>query len=123
MSEQISKNTRREFLAQTAIASAALTMGVPTAKAAPSERVNLCMIGVRGRGLSVGKQFAGLPNAQITHICDVNEPILEGYGKTIAEIQKSQPKPVQDLRRVLEDKSVDGIVVTTPDHWHALATI
>src|SRR5262249_61164171 len=67
--------------------------------------------------------FAALKNAQITHVCDVNTPLLGPFAKAISDIQKSEPKPVQDLRRVLEDKSVDAIVVTTPDHWHALATI
>ena len=59
----------------------------------------------------------------MTHVCDVNTTLLDDYGKQIAEIQKSTPKSVQDLRRVLDDKRVDAIVVTTPDHWHALATI
>lgn len=120
---KMSNKSRREFLADAAMAGALLTMGSSVAKAAPSERVNLCVIGVRGRGKSVGKSFAGLPNAQITHVCDVNETLLGSYGQEIADIQKSVPKPVQDLRRVLDDKSVDAIVVTTPDHWHALATI
>ena len=33
------------------------------------------------------------------------------------------PKVVQDFRRALDDKSVDALVVATPDHWHCLATI
>src|SRR5262249_56447741 len=36
---------------------------------------------------------------------------------------KRQPKVVQDLRKVLADKEVDAVVVATPDHWHALATV
>ena len=35
----------------------------------------------------------------------------------------SEPKVVQDLRRVLDDKSIDAISIATPNHWHALATI
>ena len=114
---------RREFLSRAALTASAASLVSRTAKAAPSERVNLCVIGVRGRGMSVGKGFAGLPEAQVTHVCDVNETLLDGYAKQISDIQKSVPKKVQDLRRVLDDKSVDAIVVTTPDHWHALATI
>ncbi len=113
---------RRNFVKGVAVASAASWMS-NSAKAAPSERVNLCIVGVRGRGSDLGQNFAALPEAQITHICDVNESILGNFGKQISDIQKSTPKPVQDLRRVLDDKSVDAIVVATPDHWHALATI
>ncbi|OAI53655.1 hypothetical protein AYO47_04280 [Planctomyces sp. SCGC AG-212-M04] len=114
--------SRRQFLATSAAAAGALAVS-HEAKAAPSERVNVCVIGVRGRGSGVGAGFAGLPNAQVTHICDVNEPLLGPFADKINDVQKSTPKPLTDLRRALDDKSIDAIVVTTPDHWHALATI
>lgn len=118
---------RRDFLAtsvSTLAAATGVTVFAPNAaKAAPSERVNLCLVGIRGRGRSVAANFARLPNAQITHLCDVNTAYFEPIGKLIADVQKSEPKCVQDLRRVLEDKTVDGLIVATPDHWHALATI
>ena len=118
---------RRQFLRTSAGAAAGAAtvtlLSSNPAKAAPSERVTLCIVGVRGRGRSLAQNFARLPNAQITHICDVNAPLLGPFGKQISDIQKSEPRPVQDLRRVLEDKSVDALVVATPDHWHALATI
>ena len=117
------ESTRRDFLKGVVASSAAMSLASRTAKAAPSDRVNICVIGVRGRGSHVGKGFAGLPDAQVTHVCDVNETLLDGYAKEIAQVQKTTPKPLQDLRRALDDKSVDAIVVTTPDHWHALATI
>jgi predicted dehydrogenase len=110
---------RRQFL----YASAGALLAGGAAKAAPSERVTLCVVGIRGRGASLASNFAALPNAHITHVCDVNTNLLGPFAKKIADIQKSEPKQVQDLRRVLEDKSVDALVVATPDHWHALATI
>lgn len=73
--------------------------------------------------MSLAQTFAKLPNAQITHICDINQSRFEPAAKAIADIQKSTSKLVQDIRRVLEDKSVDAMVIATPDHWHALATI
>jgi len=117
--------SRRSFLnASAATAATGLTLlSSSTAKAAPGDRVNLCVVGVRGRGMGLARNFAGLPQAQITHICDVNEARFEPAIKAISEIQGTAPQPVQDLRRVLELPSVDAIVVATPDHWHALATI
>ncbi len=73
--------------------------------------------------MSLAQTFAKLPNARITHICDVNQSRFDPAIQAIADIQKSKPQAVQDIRRVLEDKSVDAMVIATPDHWHALATI
>jgi predicted dehydrogenase len=119
----MSKHSRRSFLAESVVTASAITSLAPRVKAAANDRVALCVIGIRGRGSSLAKNFASLSDVQITHVCDVNEPLLGPFAKQIGEIQRSEPKPVQDLRRVLEDKTVDGIVVATPDHWHALATI
>src|SRR5262245_14933440 len=111
--------TRRTFLLSTR----AVLLSGSAVKAAPSERVNLAIIGVRGRGRSRTQNFPGLPNLQITHVCDVNEPLMGPLAKKIADIQKSTPKLVQDIRKLLQEKSLDGVIVATPDHWHALASI
>lgn len=118
---------RRQFLrtsAKTLAAGAAFTIMTPTpGKAAPSDRVNVCLVGIRGRGRGVASNFARFKNAQITHLCDVNEETFAPVSKAITDIQKTEPKNVKDLRDVLKDKSVDALIVATPDHWHALATI
>lgn len=118
---------RRRFLRTSAAAAAGAAafsvISRSSAKGAPSERVNLCIVGIRGRGRGLAANFARSPNAQITHVCDVNTKELGPGAKAIADVQKTEPKVVQDLRRVLEDDSVDALVVATPDHWHALATI
>src|SRR5262245_38675068 len=115
---------RRSFLRSSAAAGvAAATLLTSSARAAPSERVNLCLVGARGRGRSLAANFARLKDAQITHLCDVNSNVFGPVAKAVSDIQKSEPKLVKDLRDVLDDKTVDGLIVATPDHWHALATI
>ncbi len=115
--------SRRGFLGSATVATVAAITRTSAAKAAASERVNICIIGVRGRGSGLGRNFAALANAQITHICDVNQSLLAPYAREIESVQKSSPRPLTDLRRALDDPSIDAIVVATPDHWHALATI
>lgn len=118
---------RRGFLQRTATAGVtglATMLTTNAAKPAPSsEKVRLCVIGIRGRGLSLATQFAARPNAIVSHICDVNENLFDETIRKIRDIQQVQPKPVQDLRRIMDDPTIDAIVVATPDHWHALATI
>ena len=94
-------------------------------KAAPSDRVNVAVVGIRGRGRSLIQSFARSPKCRITHLCDVNTAYFEPIGKLAAEAAGNGPAPecVQDIRKLLEIKSIDAIVVATPDHWHALATI
>lgn len=115
---------RRTFLLSAGATAAGISLVSSAAgKEAPSDRIRLCMVSARGRITSLARNFAKLPNCQITHVCDVNEPIMPAFAKMIGDIQKHTPKCVQDLRNVLNDRSIDAIVVGTPDHWHALATI
>ncbi|MCA9186833.1 MAG: Gfo/Idh/MocA family oxidoreductase [Pirellulaceae bacterium] len=111
---------RRKFLQSLGSA----TLMLPrVARAAANDRVAIAIVGIRGRGAGLARTFATLPDVQITHICDVNQPLLEPFAKTVAEWTTGPPAMETDLRRVLDNPSVDAIVVATPDHWHALATI
>ena len=47
----------------------------------------------------------------------------EALLKKLEEIRGVRPKRVTDMRRVFDDKDVDGVVIATPEHWHALATV
>ncbi len=120
---------RRQFLDGSARTLAAGAAGLTilsrsAAKAAPSERIHLAVIGIRGRGHGLALGFAGMPDVAITHLCDVDSRL---FAKIPAEVasrqQRSEPKVEQDIRRVLEDPTVDAVAVATPDHWHALATV
>jgi predicted dehydrogenase len=120
--------TRRAFLQQstwTAAALAATTQLPRRARAAdsPNEAVVLAVIGVNGRGRALAESFATIGGARVATICDVDE---RAVARTIEHLNGKQdlaPKGEGDLRRVLDDKSIDGIVVATPDHWHGPATI
>ncbi|MCE2811732.1 MAG: Gfo/Idh/MocA family oxidoreductase [Planctomycetaceae bacterium] len=86
-------------------------------------KLRLCVIGIRGRGMGLATGFASRPNAVVTHVCDVSSNLFGDAIKKIKDVQQVEPMAVQDLRRVMDDKTIDAIVVATPDHWHALATI
>ena len=78
--------------------------------------------GVGGRGLQLIDSLQKVRGARLVALCDVDQSILT---RLAAEL-KDQGQPVAtygDLRRVFDDKSVDAVLVATPNHWHALATI
>jgi predicted dehydrogenase len=114
--------TRRHFLHETAALAAASALPglLPAAdgKAPPGERVNLGVIGVSGRGADnlAGVAASGLAN--IVALCDVH------VGRAgAARGQFPQAKFYQDFRRLLDQKDVDAVVISTPDHMHAIPAV
>jgi predicted dehydrogenase len=111
---------RRAFLKHSsavAVGTAAAAWGFPVVQAAgANDRV---VIGVAGcsRGKYVGKEFAK-QNVHVKYVCDPDEARREAARREVkAELA------VNDLRRIIDDPVVDVLVVATPDHWHAPATI
>lgn len=129
----MSKRSRRHFLQDSMLATAAAVAAnsapnlfaddEPAQSKSPNDRLKVCVMGVNGRGGSHIGAFAGRKDTVITHICDVDREI---GGKRTIEIGKRQdivPNWEPDIRRVLDDKTVDIISIATPNHWHSLAAI
>ncbi|QDV34171.1 Gfo/Idh/MocA family protein [Tautonia plasticadhaerens] len=115
---------RRAFLGRSAAAAAGWTVLAPrSGKAAPADRVNVAVMGIRGRGGGLAQGFAGLPGALVTHVVDVDSNLFGNAVEAIGRIQDHEPEAVTDFRRVLDNPDVDALVVATPDHWHAPATV
>src|SRR5215467_6495823 len=100
---------RRHFLMTATGAAAAIRAN---ALPSPNDTVRVCCVGVHGQGQSHLRAYAKMPNVEIAAICDVDESVLE---------QRSVG--FTDLRKVLEDKSIDAISIATPNHNHALQAI
>ena len=88
------------------------------------DKVILALIGAGSWGTNLILEAANSgENILIKYVCDVDD--TRG-GRAISELEKIQgfrPIAVRDMRKVLDDKEVDGVFVETPEHWHALATI
>lgn len=107
---------RRAFIKKstsTTIGLAAAAWGTPSLSAVgANERLTCGVIGM-SRGLSLATEFAK-QGARIACVCDVDEERLNrAVKKTNAD------NGVTDLRRILDDSSIDAVVIATPDHWHA----
>lgn len=90
-----------------------------------NDRVVLASIGVRGQGNGLKRGFARLTNVEIKTICDIDANLAAARvnDPQLAQVATFKPGFVQDLRGVLDDRDIDGIIIATPNHWHALATI
>jgi len=89
-----------------------------------NDKIILALIGAGGRGTQHVLSFMKCcRNIEFKYICEVDD---ERGGRVIDEvgkIQKFKPLRAKDMRNVFEDKDVDAVVICTPEHWHALATI
>lgn len=88
-----------------------------------NQKVRVAVMGTNSRGESLAGSFARLPGAEVVAICDVDTRAIQKAQATVEKHQKSRPKGERDLRRVLDDPSVDALVIAAPDHWHAPAAI
>jgi predicted dehydrogenase len=97
---------------------------LPDARAqSPADKVVLALIGAGGRGSGLAANFAQIPGVEFKLVCDPNRSRAESAAQTLTRNQPRPPTPLQDLRRVFEDKDVNGVVIATPEHWHGLGTV
>ena len=92
----------------------------------PSDKVVVGVMGVNGRGTVLAETFALSPNTEVAYICDVDARARDrvvAAVKDVAPAGTPPPKGVTDFRRILDDQSVDALVIAAPDFWHATATI
>lgn len=82
-------------------------------------RVGVGFIGCGLIGLRHIEDFKTFPDASLAAVSDVYQPRIDHARALCA----SSPAGYADFRRLLDDKAVEAVVVSTPDHWHALHTI
>ena len=119
--------SRREFVgAISATAAAAGLHGFPhpaIARANAADTVRLGLIGSGSRGNQLLDLFLPKEQSQFVAICDVDDKHLAETSDKIAKAKGAAPKTCRDYREVLDDRSIDAVVIATPDHWHALPAI
>ena len=112
---------RRFFLMSSAAASGAAIRS--SALPSPNDTVRVACVGVHGQGQSHIQAYGRMPNVEIAAICDVDESVLQQRLRDAEELTKKRPAGFTDLRKLLDDKSIDAISIATPNHWHTLQTI
>src|SRR5947199_2645920 len=107
--------SRRHFLEEAARAGVGVA-AVPlldrvtwAAAAGANDRIRVAVMGVRGRGRSHVAALLAQPNLEIAYLCDVDK---EAIGPMFSPVEKAggkAPVVVQDIRKVLEDKTIDAV--------------
>src|SRR5881396_928704 len=127
----MSNITRRRFLEDSILAAAAAaTASIPAPVMAGEERavsandkIAVAIIGCGIRGKQHAGELASLSDCEIAYVCDPDRDRAAEVAADLVARKRSRPKEVQDLRVILQDKSVAAVFIATPNHWHALAAI
>jgi len=119
---------RRSFIKVTGAASLGFGMLGTTAGilkgASQNRRIRVAVMGTNSRGSSLARGFARHPDADVAYICDVDDlAIKKGIDAVKDGGQANEPRGIKDFRYALEDESLDALVISTPIHWHAPASI
>jgi predicted dehydrogenase len=118
---------RRAFLGSTAASAAAFAAGLHASGADQAARdrspVRVALMGLNSRGKQLLPDFLSFPEIEVTYLCDPDDDTVPPILKILEDKGRSPPKVERDFRKALEDPSVDVLVCSAPDHWHALATI
>ncbi|MBI3207453.1 MAG: Gfo/Idh/MocA family oxidoreductase [Candidatus Solibacter usitatus] len=85
-----------------------------------NDRIRLGIIGSGGRGRYVGGFMKTAPDVEFVAAADVSIPIAERAAQALGGPNATV---FQDFRKLLERKDIDAVLVATPDHWHAMATV
>ena len=126
-------SNRRNFIKKTSLTSAGIALSASAFSAksysnilGANDKVILGSIGIRGRGQGLLDSFSKMYDDGVTvkTVCDVDTQFFKDRTELAAKNQKgNKPGTEVDLRKVYDDKEIDAVVVATPNHWHALATI
>src|SRR5688572_13470420 len=116
---------RRNFIQQSALATAAVTIaGAPSLQAADANRkLVLGIIGPGGMGMNHLRSVVTYKDVEIAYVCDADENRASQAASAVEKSSSKRPQVVKDMRRIFEDKAVDAVFIATPDHWHAPASI
>jgi predicted dehydrogenase len=111
---------RRYFLGSAISAGALLSR---RAAASPNDTVRVACVGVRGRGRDHIRAYNQMANVEIAAVCDIDESVLNTRVSDIEKVKGKRPVAYTDIRKLLEDKTIDAISIATPNHHHTLQTI
>jgi predicted dehydrogenase len=123
------KNTRRNFIKKSSIATlASITASNFIAKNAFSKNtlageLKFALIGCKGMGFSNLQRHIKIQGVECVALCDVDQSVLDARATEVEKMQGKAPQKYNDYRKLLEDKSIDYVIIGSPDHWHCLMAV
>jgi len=112
--------SRRDFIKTSAVVGAGVSTALSASKVhGANDRIRLGLVGTANRGGQLMRAALEFDDVEIGALCDVDLSQMEARRP---ELPEGVPE-YQDYRDMLDDADLDGVIIATPDHWHALQTI
>jgi len=89
---------------------------------APSDQLNIGLIGAKGMGWADLTAALKIPGVNLVAICDVDKNVIDQRMADLVKlnVDSSKVKTYGDYRKLLDNKDINAVIIGTPDHWHAL---
>jgi len=116
---------RRTFVGQTLAAGAAAALP-DLASARPygsNDRIRVALLGVKGQGRVHAGKWAEMKDAEVVAVCDPDSNVINDAMTAVEKKAGNKPAYVPDLRKIMDDKTIDAVSIAMPNHWHVLASI
>lgn len=116
---------RKTFIYNAGLATASMFLprNVFSFSGAPNNKVAVAIMGTNGRGAFLATAFAKIPDVDVSYICDVDQNVTSKTIDSVARLGVKKPEAIADIRKLLERKDFDALIIAAPDHWHAPAAI
>jgi predicted dehydrogenase len=88
-----------------------------------NDKVTVALIGCNNMGFSNLEDFLKCPGVVCAALCDVDDSVLNNRAADVEKLTGAKPALVKDFRKILDDKSIDAVIIGTPDHWHCLQLV
>jgi len=119
---------RRDFLKRAVAGGVVAPLVISGTKASgrvlgANDRVRVAIAGINGRGQWHMKGFGGMKDVEVAYLADPDSRLFPSRSEAVRKLAGNTPACVQDLRRALDDKTVDAVAIVSTNHWHALQGI
>ncbi len=116
--------SRRRFIQTVGTSAALVSFGFPAiAGQSANNRVRLGLIGCGWRGGQLYRQFNRMRDIEIVAIADPDDAHLDDITALADEVNRPKPDRFKDYRKLLDRDDIDGVIIASTNHWHALHTI
>ncbi|MCB0599567.1 MAG: Gfo/Idh/MocA family oxidoreductase, partial [Saprospiraceae bacterium] len=83
-----------------------------------SDKMRMGVIGCNGMGWADMRSLLSMQEVDCVGVCDVDQSVLDRRSEDVMKLRGTKAAQYKDYRKLLDDKTIDAVVIGTPDHWH-----